>query len=211
MEKRLKLSPFRLQWIVQKSLTFNTANQNSKRRFSSPIKEKELLLLGTKSSTCVLAGIQTKEEYLGVGQHFITSSYHPDKYRIALQLESFLGRLALLCRLLVFKASFWRLLVRNLSPPFLYFGFHEVEKSHFFFPFIHSFYLLCVFVLDPVVGCTKLKDTEWISRQDPYVCLEYASAKFRTRTCTGWLFSSDLNYKVNRELNWPCSFHFFFF
>ncbi|KAK4284551.1 hypothetical protein QN277_001368 [Acacia crassicarpa] len=35
-----------------------------------------------------------------------------------------------------------------------------------------------------VVGCTKLKDTEWISRQDPYVCLEYASTKFRTRTCT---------------------------
>ncbi|XP_074330188.1 uncharacterized protein LOC141667543 isoform X2 [Apium graveolens] len=34
-----------------------------------------------------------------------------------------------------------------------------------------------------VVGCTKLKDTEWISRQDPYVCLEYASSKFRTRTC----------------------------
>ncbi|XP_075488362.1 elicitor-responsive protein 3-like [Primulina tabacum] len=35
-----------------------------------------------------------------------------------------------------------------------------------------------------VVACTKLKDTEWISRQDPYVCVEYASTKFRTRTCT---------------------------
>ncbi|CAI9104616.1 OLC1v1003323C1 [Oldenlandia corymbosa var. corymbosa] len=35
-----------------------------------------------------------------------------------------------------------------------------------------------------VVGCTKLKDTEWISRQDPYVCLEYASTKVRTPTCT---------------------------
>ncbi|CAO2814858.1 unnamed protein product [Amaranthus hypochondriacus] len=35
-----------------------------------------------------------------------------------------------------------------------------------------------------VVGCFKLKDTEWISRQDPYVCIEYASTKFRTRTCT---------------------------
>ncbi|CAN6486302.1 unnamed protein product [Victoria cruziana] len=35
-----------------------------------------------------------------------------------------------------------------------------------------------------VVGCTKLRDTEWISRQDPYVCLEYGSTKFRTRTCT---------------------------
>lgn len=36
-----------------------------------------------------------------------------------------------------------------------------------------------------VVGCNKLKNTEWISRQDPYVCLEYANTKFRTRTCTG--------------------------
>lgn len=35
-----------------------------------------------------------------------------------------------------------------------------------------------------VVACSKLKDTEWISRQDPYVCLEYASTKYRTRTCT---------------------------
>ncbi|XP_057963686.1 leucine-rich repeat extensin-like protein 3 isoform X2 [Malania oleifera] len=35
-----------------------------------------------------------------------------------------------------------------------------------------------------VVGGNKLKDTEWISRQDPYVCLEYGSTKFRTRTCT---------------------------
>eukprot|EP00268_Persea_americana_P035707 TRINITY_DN3517_c0_g1_i2.p1 TRINITY_DN3517_c0_g1~~TRINITY_DN3517_c0_g1_i2.p1 ORF type:complete len:265 (-),score=45.10 TRINITY_DN3517_c0_g1_i2:341-1135(-) len=35
-----------------------------------------------------------------------------------------------------------------------------------------------------VVGCNKLKNTEWISRQDPYVCLEYANTKFRTRTCT---------------------------
>ncbi|KAJ8763458.1 hypothetical protein K2173_002341 [Erythroxylum novogranatense] len=35
-----------------------------------------------------------------------------------------------------------------------------------------------------VVGCTKLKDTEWVSRQDPYVCLEYGSNKVRTRTCT---------------------------
>ncbi|XP_051146590.1 elicitor-responsive protein 1-like [Andrographis paniculata] len=35
-----------------------------------------------------------------------------------------------------------------------------------------------------VVGCNRLKDTEWISRQDPYVCLEYSSFKYRTRTCT---------------------------
>ncbi|KAI3916024.1 hypothetical protein MKW98_004465 [Papaver atlanticum] len=35
-----------------------------------------------------------------------------------------------------------------------------------------------------VVGCNRLKDTEWISRQDPYVILEYGTTKFRTRTCT---------------------------
>ncbi|CAN0878907.1 Elicitor-responsive protein 3 [Linum grandiflorum] len=35
-----------------------------------------------------------------------------------------------------------------------------------------------------VIGCTKLKDTEWLSRQDPYVCVEYGSNKSRTRTCT---------------------------
>ncbi|KAL6522552.1 hypothetical protein OROMI_031510 [Orobanche minor] len=35
-----------------------------------------------------------------------------------------------------------------------------------------------------VVGCNKLKNTEWISRQDPYVCVEYGSTKYRTRTCT---------------------------
>ncbi|KAI3755417.1 hypothetical protein L1987_55215 [Smallanthus sonchifolius] len=35
-----------------------------------------------------------------------------------------------------------------------------------------------------VVGCNKLKDTEWISRQDPYVCLEYGNSRNRTRVCT---------------------------
>ncbi|KAG9439908.1 hypothetical protein H6P81_020073 [Aristolochia fimbriata] len=35
-----------------------------------------------------------------------------------------------------------------------------------------------------VVGCGNLRDTEWISKQDPYVCVEYANTKFRTRTCT---------------------------
>ncbi|XP_042428084.1 protein SRC2 homolog isoform X1 [Zingiber officinale] len=35
-----------------------------------------------------------------------------------------------------------------------------------------------------VVGCSKLRDTELFSRQDPYVCIEYANSKFRTRTCT---------------------------
>ncbi|KDO84072.1 hypothetical protein CISIN_1g048139mg, partial [Citrus sinensis] len=35
-----------------------------------------------------------------------------------------------------------------------------------------------------VVGCYNLDDKEWISRQDPYVCLEYGSSKYRTKTCT---------------------------
>lgn len=30
-----------------------------------------------------------------------------------------------------------------------------------------------------------MDDKEWISRQDPYVCLEYGSSKCRTKTCTG--------------------------
>ncbi|XP_076881096.1 elicitor-responsive protein 3-like [Bidens hawaiensis] len=35
-----------------------------------------------------------------------------------------------------------------------------------------------------VIGCHKLEDTEWISRQDPYVCLEYGNTRNRTRVCT---------------------------
>ncbi|XP_024960539.1 protein SRC2 homolog isoform X1 [Cynara cardunculus var. scolymus] len=35
-----------------------------------------------------------------------------------------------------------------------------------------------------VVCCNKLKDTEWLSRQDPYVCVEYGSNRYRTRVCT---------------------------
>ncbi|KAI3809861.1 hypothetical protein L1987_19463 [Smallanthus sonchifolius] len=35
-----------------------------------------------------------------------------------------------------------------------------------------------------VVSCSKLKDTEWISRQDPYVGIEYGSSRSTTRTCT---------------------------
>eukprot|EP00249_Psilotum_nudum_P007990 c20964_g1_i1 orf=222-926(+) len=35
-----------------------------------------------------------------------------------------------------------------------------------------------------VVGCRNLKDTEWISKQDPYVVLEYANTRFRTKTDT---------------------------
>ncbi|EEF52354.1 protein SRC2 homolog [Ricinus communis] len=35
-----------------------------------------------------------------------------------------------------------------------------------------------------VVGCCNLDDKEWLSRQDPYVSLEYGGAKYRTKTCT---------------------------
>lgn len=75
------------------------------------------------------------------------------------------------------------------------------------------------FVAMEVVGCNRLKDTEWLSRQDPYVRLEYGSTKYRTRTCTGnfslstfqihiyihsyvcilgsfiWVFGSKLNFR----------------
>ncbi|GMI74574.1 hypothetical protein HRI_001126700 [Hibiscus trionum] len=37
---------------------------------------------------------------------------------------------------------------------------------------------------ETVVRCKKLKDTEWLSKQDPYVCLEYGNSKCRTQTCT---------------------------
>lgn len=45
-----------------------------------------------------------------------------------------------------------------------------------------------MYTCDAVVSGTKLKNTEFISRQDPYVCLEYGSTKFRTRTCTGTVY-----------------------
>ncbi|KAK8956378.1 hypothetical protein KSP40_PGU015796 [Platanthera guangdongensis] len=68
-------------------------------------------------------------------------------------------------------------------------GEHYTRPSFFFFFFflpviteIHG--VFAVHFRPEVVGCSKLKDTEWISRQDPYVVLEYASTKFRTRTCT---------------------------
>jgi len=35
-----------------------------------------------------------------------------------------------------------------------------------------------------VTGCRNLRDTELFSRQDPYVIVEYANTKLRTRTCT---------------------------
>ncbi|BBN08090.1 hypothetical protein MPTK1_4g08810 [Marchantia polymorpha subsp. ruderalis] len=35
-----------------------------------------------------------------------------------------------------------------------------------------------------VVGCRNLSDKEWFSRQDPYVVVEYANNRFRTRTDT---------------------------
>lgn len=53
--------------------------------------------------------------------------------------------------------------------------------------FIFFFSIFVILFLDAVVGCNKLKDTEWISRQDPYAIVEYGSNKSRTRTCTGML------------------------
>ncbi|KAJ9561318.1 hypothetical protein OSB04_006478 [Centaurea solstitialis] len=48
-----------------------------------------------------------------------------------------------------------------------------------------------------VVSCTNLKDTEWISRQDPYVCVEYGSHKSSTRTCKGSGSNGNSNLIVN--------------
>lgn len=39
--------------------------------------------------------------------------------------------------------------------------------------------------LNIAIGRTNLKDLEWFFRQDPYVCIEYGSSRFQTRTCTG--------------------------
>lgn len=54
-----------------------------------------------------------------------------------------------------------------------------------------------------VVGCVRLKDTEWISKQDPYVSIEYGSSRPRTRTCTGIL----KNFPVLGELVFPFRAH----
>ncbi|XP_002960506.2 extensin [Selaginella moellendorffii] len=35
-----------------------------------------------------------------------------------------------------------------------------------------------------VLGCRNLRDKEWLSRQDPYVVITYASSKLRTKTDT---------------------------
>ncbi|KAK4563543.1 hypothetical protein RGQ29_005890 [Quercus rubra] len=51
-----------------------------------------------------------------------------------------------------------------------------------------------------VVGCNKLKDTEWFSKQDPYVYLEYSSAKYRTKTCTDGGKNPTFNHKFKLEL-----------
>ncbi|EAZ37762.1 hypothetical protein OsJ_22100 [Oryza sativa Japonica Group] len=50
-----------------------------------------------------------------------------------------------------------------------------------------------------VTGCRKLRDTEFFTRQDPYVCIEYATNKFRTRTCTGKCFASFNNRKIKKN------------
>lgn len=67
----------------------------------------------------------------------------------------------------------------------------HMHKNHPPSSNIHDLMILLFFLLvfsTAVVACNNLKDTEWISKQDPYVCLEYASSKFRTRTCTGVFF-----------------------
>ncbi|KAJ7189975.1 hypothetical protein O6H91_21G059200 [Diphasiastrum complanatum] len=51
-----------------------------------------------------------------------------------------------------------------------------------------------------VVGCRSLRDTEWISRQDPYVVIEYANNKFRTKTDTDGGRNPSFNQKFTVSL-----------
>jgi hypothetical protein len=57
-------------------------------------------------------------------------------------------------------------------------------------------FLVLVFA---VTGCSRLRDTEIFSRQDPYVIVEYANTKLRTRTCTG----------IHPLFSFPPANHFF--
>lgn len=60
-----------------------------------------------------------------------------------------------------------------------------------------------------VIGCLNLDDKEWISRQDPYVCLEYGSTKYRTKICTGIYTSSSLvrtPTKKKKKYSYQCNF-----
>eukprot|EP00249_Psilotum_nudum_P032157 c47347_g1_i1 orf=183-1196(+) len=51
-----------------------------------------------------------------------------------------------------------------------------------------------------VIGCKNLKDTEWLSKQDPYVVLEYANARFRTKTDTDGGRNPSFNEKFSLSL-----------
>lgn len=51
-----------------------------------------------------------------------------------------------------------------------------------------------------IIGCRNLKDTEWLSKQDPYVILEYANNKFRTKTDTDGGRNPSFNEKYTLPL-----------
>ncbi|KAJ7529458.1 hypothetical protein O6H91_15G052100 [Diphasiastrum complanatum] len=51
-----------------------------------------------------------------------------------------------------------------------------------------------------VIGCRSLKDKEWLTRQDPYVVIEYANSKFRTRTDTDGGKNPSFNEKYTLPL-----------
>ncbi|GLJ28630.1 hypothetical protein SUGI_0564230 [Cryptomeria japonica] len=76
-----------------------------------------------------------------------------------------------------FRVPFTRLCVFQKSS-------HRNSVDIVFVPRKRKIALICQLLDINVVGCNRLRDTEWISRQDPYVCLEYANSKFRTKTCT---------------------------
>lgn len=63
-----------------------------------------------------------------------------------------------------------------------------VSHASFFLP--NYLIVLVLVCCSPVVGCRNLSDKEWFSRQDPYVVVEYANNRFRTRTDTGMFIIS---------------------
>lgn len=109
-----------------------------------------------------------------------------DSYPLLLsQISLFLFNPRLICRWWrwEFKASFSRSLVRAPFHPLVLLIFIPLDS-------IFRKVKCCSYVdYLTVVGCQKLKDTEWFSRQDPYVVLEYSGARHQTRTCTGSVHS----------------------
>ena len=159
MEKRLKLSPFRLQWIVQKRLTFNTANQNSKRRFSSPIKAERAFAFGDKIVNLCF-GWYRNERRISWGRstfHYIILSSWQVSYCASTWIVSRSP-----CSSMSITGIQGQLLeVTGTKPfaPFSLFWFSRSGKITFFFS-IHSFFLSFV--------CFCSRSSRWMHQVEGY-------------------------------------------